>query len=370
MNNIFKLVICARNEGSSGKLRVIKNTLCDQPYSCENNFLLKNIATVRTLLPWFGFWFPHFEIPSKITIHSVHIIEAYQYDFSTNTIADYSLCHMWATAYISGIIEQWRDGRSNWLQWRCSTNTISKAHDKQWTIGSVPTIRGQYFSWPARRLSCTRLFPVPQKQYGERFQWVHFGELEISDKSSVFSLFLNICILKSTKCSGPIDFFLLVDDETFSKPPNVEHNHQQQYIDTLISLIQSKPDAEPLLPSVTDNNDNKAAAYYILLSSMFLQDEEFDDILSAALHEKCCKSDVKFYDASICSDELIAEKRSKKEGRRVRFHSWGGKRSENSRPHNNGRLILPIDFIKDPSRAKIVSRTPFRAWGGKRSSFV
>lgn len=161
---------------------------------------------------------------------------------------------------------------------------------------------------------------------------------------------------------------LAVDDETLSKPPNVEHNHQQQYIDTLISLIQSKPDAEPSFLPAAAIDEDRAAAYYILLTSMFLQDDQFDDILGAQLHDKCCRNDANFRASPICLDEPIADKRGYKGGaRRVRFHSWGGKRSENARPRNNGRLTLPIEYIKDAGRTKIVSRAPFRPWGGKRS---
>lgn len=102
------------------------------------------------------------------------------------------------------------------------------------------------------------------------------------------------------------------------------------------------------------------------MTSLHLQDEEFDDMLSESLHERCCKKDANFSESTTCSDVIpTADKRSK--SRKVRFHSWGGKRSENTRSRNNPRITLPIDYIKEPNQRKIVVRTPFRPWGGKRS---
>lgn len=123
------------------------------------------------------------------------------------------------------------------------------------------------------------------------------------------------------------------------------------------------------MPSFLALNDEKAAAYHILMTSMYLQDDEFDDILVTILHDKCCTNDGSFNDLSICLEELPTDKRNKTP-RKVRFHSWGGKRSDNSRPQRNGRLTLPTDYIKDPTHTKVVVRAPFRPWGGKRSSFI
>lgn len=149
---------------------------------------------------------------------------------------------------------------------------------------------------------------------------------------------------------------------------NIERSHQQQYLNALLALIHNKADAVPTSLAL---NDGKAAAYHILMTSLYLQDDEFDDILVTTLHDKCCTNDASFNDLSICLEELPTDKRSKKSPpRKVRFHSWGGKRSDNSRPQNNGRLTLPIDYIKDPAHTKVVVRAPFRPWGGKRSSFI
>lgn len=149
------------------------------------------------------------------------------------------------------------------------------------------------------------------------------------------------------------------------KPANIERGHQQRYINTLIRLLQKKPDNEFILFSSNDERQDKSAIYSFVMTSLLLQDKELDDILSYMLHDKCCKNDLNFHSASICSDDPTNEKRNTI--KKVKFHSWGGKRSDSNAP-NNVRSSTNVDFSKD-SGSKIVIRTPFRPWGGKRQSF-
>lgn len=51
----------------------------------------------------------------------------------------------------------------------------------------------------------------------------------------------------------------------------------------------------------------------------------------------------------------------------MKFHSWGGKRSDSNAP-NNVRSSTNVDFSKDLG-SKIVIHTPFRPWGEKRQTF-
>lgn len=110
----------------------------------------------------------------------------------------------------------------------------------------------------------------------------------------------------------------------------------------------------------------KSALLYFVTTSILLQDQELDVLLNDLLYEKCCRRDENFGGTSIC-DEASMDKRNT--ARKVKFHSWGGKR-------NGGNLNGPRsssssaeeDLDKDMKQSKITIRTPFRPWGGKRMS--
>lgn len=133
-------------------------------------------------------------------------------------------------------------------------------------------------------------------------------------------------------------------------------------------------DATLLFPSERGAESPKPALYYYVTTSMLLQDKELDDTVSYMLYEKCCKNDSKFYSSSICTqnaDDPIAEKRNTI--KKVKFHSWGGKRNAWSEKRSGGnsqtnvRMPTNVDLSKDMGgQSKIVIRTPFRPWGGRK----
>lgn len=117
----------------------------------------------------------------------------------------------------------------------------------------------------------------------------------------------------------------------------------------------------------------KSALYYYVAISLLLQDKELDETISYMLYEKCCKNDINFFTSSICtqhSDDLLADKRNTI--KKVKFHSWGGKRSvwsinkrSGGNVQSNVRIPTNSDLGKDLGQSKIVIRTPFRPWGGR-----
>lgn len=109
-----------------------------------------------------------------------------------------------------------------------------------------------------------------------------------------------------------------------------------------------------------------SALYYYDTISMLMQDKELDETLSYMLYDKCCKNDAYFFNSSICSrnfEDSNAEKRNTI--KKVKFHSWGGKRSGGN-SQSNVRMPTNVDLSKDLGQSKIVIRTPFRPWGGRR----
>lgn len=131
---------------------------------------------------------------------------------------------------------------------------------------------------------------------------------------------------------------------------------------------QRDNDATLFFPSERAIDSSKPALYYYVTVSMLLQDKELDDQLSGALYEKCCKNDANFYGSSICAQEDSPFANKRNTIKKVKFHSWGGKRSGGNGGQNSPRIPTNIDLSKDLGQSKIVIRTPFRPWGGKRQA--
>lgn len=85
----------------------------------------------------------------------------------------------------------------------------------------------------------------------------------------------------------------------------------------------------------------------VYLAADLLKDSKLERLLRDMLREQCQQAVV----AAKRSSGWEAVKREAQATRKMRFHSWGGKRSSS----NSDRT------------PKIVIRTPFRPWGGKRS---
>lgn len=100
------------------------------------------------------------------------------------------------------------------------------------------------------------------------------------------------------------------------------------------------------------NEENKidqqpSVMFNIMLTKIFLSDLKLESQLISSLQAKCCRDS---------GDTLnCLEKREPRTIKKVKFHSWGGKRDG-----SNGNENIP----------RIVLRTPFRPWGGKRSRAV
>lgn len=95
----------------------------------------------------------------------------------------------------------------------------------------------------------------------------------------------------------------------------------------------------------------KSALFYYLSVSLLLRDNELDDILKYMLREKCCKDLMN--DNEDCVDSVFDKRNTIK---KVKFHSWGGKRNGNAANSRDGNS----DLGKDSGQAKVVIRTPFR----------
>lgn len=103
-------------------------------------------------------------------------------------------------------------------------------------------------------------------------------------------------------------------------------------------------------------NDTRANAasdpsLLIYLAADLLKDSTLERLLRDQLREQCQQQATKRAGGG---GGWPSVKREAQATRKMRFHSWGGKRSSS----NSDRT------------PKIVIRTPFRPWGGKRSSFV
>lgn len=158
-------------------------------------------------------------------------------------------------------------------------------------------------------------------------------------------------------------------DDDLAKSPNIAHIHREdRYKNALLRMLENQKigDVTLFLPSETSEIPKSALFYYVSIS-MLMEDKELDALLNYLLHEKCCKEDGNFFGTSICADDsTLLDKRNTI--KKVKFHSWGGKRSGGS-TSNNGRIPTNTDMGKDLGQSKIVIRTPFRPWGGKRNNF-
>lgn len=172
-----------------------------------------------------------------------------------------------------------------------------------------------------------------------------------------------------------IGSFSLDDDETMKS--STEKEHQQRYINTLLRMLEKQQafDNDVTLLFGNDGSTEKpqTALYYYVTISMLLQDKELDEMISYMLYDKCCKNDMNFFTSSVCTqntDDSMAEKRNTI--KKVKFHSWGGKRSvwpmdkrSGGNAQSNVRMPTNTDLSKDMGQSKIVIRTPFRPWGGR-----
>lgn len=116
-------------------------------------------------------------------------------------------------------------------------------------------------------------------------------------------------------------------------------SNREFYIHTLLHILSE---------NYNDGNENDqqpSAIFNIMLTRILLSDGKLESQLINVLQAKCCRDSG---DALNC-----LEKREPRTIKKVKFHSWGGKRS--------GGNVITDDV------PKIVLRTPFRPWGGKRS---
>lgn len=164
---------------------------------------------------------------------------------------------------------------------------------------------------------------------------------------------------------------IIADDEMAKLPTNRggsgSGGGQQRYVNAIIRLLEKQKDTDATLFLPTELSDTapKPALFYYVSISMLLQDQQFDELLNYLLYEKCCRDDENFYGTTICDQPNLGKRTSTK---KVKFHSWGGKRSDGNGVGNNGRMSSTSEFNKDMKQSKIVIRTPFRPWGGKRMS--
>lgn len=116
-------------------------------------------------------------------------------------------------------------------------------------------------------------------------------------------------------------------------------NNREYYIYTLLRIVNENYNEENGI------DPQPSAIFNIMLTKILLSDLKLESLLITVLQPKCCRDS---------GDTLnCLEKREPRTIKKVKFHSWGGKRSGGS----NGNENIP----------KVVLRTPFRPWGGKRS---
>lgn len=141
------------------------------------------------------------------------------------------------------------------------------------------------------------------------------------------------------------------------------------YLNSLLKLIDKNRDGDLSQflhqSSQTTNQLPKSALFYYLSASAMLQDDDLDDLISYLLREKCCKNVNGQLDDGECMDGVLDKRNNIK---KVKFHSWGGKRSGSAGSSESGGRISNADLGKDNGQAKVVIRTPFRPWGGKRQT--
>lgn len=160
-----------------------------------------------------------------------------------------------------------------------------------------------------------------------------------------------------------------VDDDSAKSTNNRgSGGGQQRYINAIIRLLEKQKDTDATLylPTELSQATPKPALFYYVSISMLLQDQEFDEMLNYLLYEKCCRDDENFYGTTICDQPNLLGKRNTI--KKVKFHSWGGKRSGGGGnvAANGARIPNNAELNKDVKQSKMVIRTPFRPWGGKR----
>lgn len=119
-------------------------------------------------------------------------------------------------------------------------------------------------------------------------------------------------------------------------------------------------DLSQFLHGQPSDDSPKSALFYYLTVTTLLQDDDLDDRINGLLRDKCCKNINNALEADDCLDDAALRKRNNI--KKVKFHSWGGKRSGSASSEADGR-VSNADLGKD---GKVVIRTPFRPWGGKR----
>lgn len=130
-------------------------------------------------------------------------------------------------------------------------------------------------------------------------------------------------------------FFLLV--APYGGTEAIRSN-REFYIHTLLSILNENYNEENKI------DQQPSVMFNVMLTKILLADLKLESQLINLLQAKCCRDS---------GDTLnCLEKREPRTIKKVKFHSWGGKRDG-----SNGNENIP----------KIVLRTPFRPWGGKRS---
>lgn len=118
-------------------------------------------------------------------------------------------------------------------------------------------------------------------------------------------------------------------------------SNREFYIHTLLRILgENSMDGN-------ENDSQPRVLFNIMLARILLSDVKLESQLIALLQSKCCRDS---------GDTLnCLEKREPRTIKKVKFHSWGGKRSGGNVNDNTPKVVL---------------RTPFRPWGGKRSRTV
>jgi len=115
-------------------------------------------------------------------------------------------------------------------------------------------------------------------------------------------------------------------------------SNREFYISTLLRILNENSNEEYL----SENDASPGILFNIMLTKILLTDLKLESQLKALLQAKCCRD----------TGDLIncLEKREPRTIKKVKFHSWGGKRDVSNKMDNVPRIVL---------------RTPFRPWGGK-----
>lgn len=135
------------------------------------------------------------------------------------------------------------------------------------------------------------------------------------------------------------------------------------YLDSLLKIVEKNKhiDVTSFLRENNFEDNSRSAITYYLSVSLLLHDTDFDQLLRYLLHEKCCKGFGSIFNGDNCLNTELDKRNTIK---KVKFHSWGGKRNGNGGSDN--RRTSNSDLTKDSTPGKVVIRTPFRPWGGKR----